>query len=231
MNPKVLACLCLLFTNATFADCAQDADKLGAQYLLRTTDTASGDARAQDLVVWRNGSRVAHVHPDSGVVELWELTPNGRMRLVRFFDEYSRGIEYQPGEVDIAADKGGWQKKWQLVSDARLQSLGEPVASGQGCDRVASYRWQEQEVQYELDWLPGLQLISHYRAITPDHETEWKLERTVTDGDEIDQAFARRDAYQTTDYADIGDHESDPFLLKMINLGFIGPSHGPHQDH
>jgi len=38
---------------------------------------------------------------------------------------------------------------------------------------------------------------------------------------QIQQQFALWDAYQTTDYADIGDNEGDPFLAKMINLGFI----------
>ena len=28
-------------------------------------------------------------------------------------------------------------------------------------------------------------------------------------------------SYGTTDYTNIGDNESDPFLISMINLGFI----------
>ena len=37
----------------------------------------------------------------------------------------------------------------------------------------------------------------------------------------IDAFFNKNLDYQTTDYADIGDSESDPFLRKMINLGFV----------
>ena len=37
--------------------------------------------------------------------------------------------------------------------------------------------------------------------------------------------FALWQQYELTDYADIGDNESDPFLAKMINLGFIQDTH------
>jgi hypothetical protein len=37
-------------------------------------------------------------------------------------------------------------------------------------------------------------------------------------------AFALRDDYRTIDYADIGDSEDDPFVRKMIRMGFV--SHG-----
>jgi len=43
----------------------------------------------------------------------------------------------------------------------------------------------------------------------------------VTEPKKIEEFFRIRGSYQTTDYADIGDNESDPFLLKMMNLGFI----------
>ena len=46
----------------------------------------------------------------------------------------------------------------------------------------------------------------------------------MTSEDAIKQKFAVWDRYQTTDYADVGDNESDPMLAKMIKLGFI--SHG-----
>lgn len=230
MNKMILAglaCLGCMAANYAHPECAVDADALGATYRLATVTSESGEENVEELVLWRNAGRAAHVNPETQVVELWELTANKRVRLVRFFDEYQRGIEYQPGEVDAGDPGSAWELKRQLVSTALIESLGTPAASGEGCAAVWSWQWEKEGARYELQWLPALQLIRRYRAVTPDHETDWTLERTVTDGNEVAQAFARRDSYQTTDYADIGDHESDPFLSKMIRLGFVDQGHPP----
>lgn len=47
------------------------------------------------------------------------------------------------------------------------------------------------------------------------------LDKVKFDKAAVMQQFANWDSFQTTDYADIGDNEGDPFLAKMINLGFI----------
>lgn len=49
----------------------------------------------------------------------------------------------------------------------------------------------------------------------------WTLESIKGDKKSINASFAQRDMYQSTDFADIGDNESDPFLMNMMNLGFI----------
>ena len=56
---------------------------------------------------------------------------------------------------------------------------------------------------------------------------------------EIERQFSVWQAYQTTDYADVGDYESNPILAKMIRVGFSGPQeskqlklhHGAHHGH
>ncbi len=57
-----------------------------------------------------------------------------------------------------------------------------------------------------------------------DKKSHWKLQKIERNQDVINQFFAQRANYQSTDFADIGDNESDPFLIKMINLGFIDHS-------
>ena len=54
-----------------------------------------------------------------------------------------------------------------------------------------------------------------------DTQTLLSLNDVNSDTPAIKAQFAKWDNFQTTDYADIGDNESDPFLAKMINLGFI----------
>ena len=38
---------------------------------------------------------------------------------------------------------------------------------------------------------------------------------------EIAAEFVKREQYISTDYADIGDDHTEPFLTQMVNLGFI----------
>lgn len=54
--------------------------------------------------------------------------------------------------------------------------------------------------------------------------SRWILVSLESDEDKVGDRFAAWDSHATTDFADIGDNESDPFLMRMINLGFI--SHG-----
>lgn len=54
--------------------------------------------------------------------------------------------------------------------------------------------------------------------------SRWVLVGLETDQAIIKDRFAAWDSHETTDFADIGDNESDPFLMRMITLGFI--SHG-----
>lgn len=225
MKRTALLYACALFATAAQADCAEDPATLAAVYQLDESRAGSGIVRSREIVLWRDGRRAAHEYPDSQVVNLWESTRNGRLRLVRYFDEYARGIEYDPGEVAAGEGERAWQLKRQFVPDALLESL-EPVSlSGEGCDQRARYEWQAEGRQYQLDWLSQRQLPASYTLANDEVTVTWRLERLIGDPVEIRQAFARRDAYQTTDYADIGDNESDPFLQKMINQGFVEHDH------
>ena len=49
---------------------------------------------------------------------------------------------------------------------------------------------------------------------------EWTLQDVNYNAD-TNTFFAKRESYQSTDYADIGDDHTDPFLTKMVNQGFI----------
>jgi hypothetical protein len=214
-----------LLASTAQADCAEDPATLAAVYRLNESRAGTEDIKSREIVLWRDGRRAAHEYPDSQVVNLWEATRNDRLRLVRYFDEYARGIEYDPAEVAAGDGESAWQLKRQLVPDALLESL-EPVSvTGTDCDQSAHYEWQTDGRHYQLDWLRHRQLPASYTLTSDKVTVSWRLERLISDPAEIRQAFARRDAYQTTDYADIGDNESDPFLQKMINMGFVEHDH------
>ena len=49
----------------------------------------------------------------------------------------------------------------------------------------------------------------------------WQQQSLSHEQADINAFFASRYGYQTTDYADIGDDHTDPFLTNMVHQGFI----------
>jgi hypothetical protein len=72
-----------------------------------------------------------------------------------------------------------------------------------------------------LKWLPELQLVSFFSSTRGDIKETWQLTSQQYDQPAIELFFTQLSQYQSTDYADIGDDHTDPFLAKMINLGFV----------
>ncbi|MFT4929894.1 MAG: hypothetical protein ACI8WB_006029, partial [Phenylobacterium sp.] len=78
----------------------------------------------------------------------------------------------------------------------------------------------------ELQWLVNQQLLRAL-TITTSHNGQlqsqhWQLISSSENSAAIEAQFRHWDRYITTDYADIGDNEADPFLTQMIHLGFRG---------
>ncbi|WP_352289120.1 hypothetical protein, partial [Psychrobacter sp. GW64-MNA-CIBAN-0177] len=76
---------------------------------------------------------------------------------------------------------------------------------------------------YKLALFTQLKLVKTLRVSNKKSQVSTLLSlNNVSSNEQVIVAqFAKWDNFQTTDYADIGDNENDPFLAKMINLGFI----------
>ncbi len=187
-----------------------------AEYQL--TINSNGQKQQLTVHLWRTPKQVAIDYPDRKITELWERTANGQLHLVRYFDAYQRGIEYQPVEIGGSHD---WDLKRQLVSSRFLKRMNLEKVVGEGCQQVQHLSFKGEKFHSKLKWLVKQELVRHY-AIKSDAGSEsWKLLHVSTDVDLIDTKFSRLSDYQTTDYTDVGDNESDPFLVKMINLGHL----------
>lgn len=220
----MVACLTATSVDAAPNRCAVDQEHIGAHYRV-VESTSRQDASAPevqaDFYLWRRGNEVAHENRTKNVTEIWNVLANGMVRPVRYFDDYQRAIEYQPGEVNRGRGDRDWKSKFQLVSQARLGNMRLLSVSGEGCGQLEFYGYERGATKTLLTWMPAYQLVSRYESVGPRESSRWVLASVVTDTAIVDTRFNRWATYQTTDYADIGDNESDPFLRKMINLGFV----------
>ncbi|WP_052691933.1 hypothetical protein [Teredinibacter purpureus] len=201
--------------------CAQ-ISAFGAIYsLVKTAPAIEGAIETpieSTFALWRRQGQVAHDYRDRNITLLWNKTSNNRLRAVQAFNAHERSIEY---EAHRQGDLNSWQNKRQFFSEQLMQSMTLIKREGTYCAQKEMYSSDEHGQTLLLEWLPAMQVVSYYSAKTTQGMIEWRLDDIITDRTIINAAFAQWEGYASTDYADIGDNESDPFLLNMINLGFI----------
>ena len=217
--------LLVVVTGYSWAEdqCIAGNQEIGARYLI-----AKGDAEPVQMTLWRRANQVLYQYEGQDVVDLWERTPNGQVRLIRLFDHYQRGIEYQPGEV--AAVKPDWEVKRVLVAASLREQMQLDHLEANTCEQEQHFSLNNDEAKIELTWLQEAELATEYHEQQANQQLSWTLVGVETDAVKVDQAFEQRLHYQMTDFIDIGDNESDPFLQQMINMGFVEHAHSGFYD-
>jgi len=218
---NIFISLLVISSAANAGTCNSNSELLGAKYEVSSNNKLTKTKSTREVSLWRNHKQVAHQHADSQITEIWEQTPNGMLKLTRHFDAHHRGIEYDPYDVNEGKGETDWSSKFQLISQQLKDQMELKKSKGEGCERIEKYKLKLKNAKFELEWLPEQQLVKSYSETSATGKVRWKLEETIGDPARVKQVFAMRSDYKTTDYADIGDNESDPFLLNMMNLGFI----------
>lgn len=201
-----------------FADCPESPDMLTVSYNQRLTQ--NGNTRSQTIEIWRQSRRVAIKQGDSGYIELWELGAKNEPKLTRYLEPLKQGIEYYSHSPNPTSESV-WLHKWQLVSQTELDALLLIDTKTNACNTVQSLRGESIEKEVALDWLSFWRLPKHLTRRSNNTVLELRLNTLSSNADEVDAFFDQLDLWKTTDFADIGDSESDPVLAKMINMGFI----------
>lgn len=215
-----LALALLSYSSFLFATCKEDAGVIGAKYSITTANDGKG-ATTRFMKLWRYNQQVAHEYLNGNITEVWGKTSNGGLHLVRYFDRDQRGIEYQPGEIKISGTKNVWEIKQQLISSELISNMLLQATEGKGCNKTERYKLKTTNREIQLQWQTNRRLIKSYSEETEHQKVTWELIEIVSVPEQIKNVFFSRTGFQTTDYADVGDNESDPFLMQMINLGFV----------
>ena len=220
------------FISASQAACDINASRLMASYKVTNGLPGKQDNKPQQIKLWRQPGEVSHEYVDTGITENWQRMSNGDLRLVRFFDRHQRAIEYENNEIESAASSDAWQVKNQLISNHLIHSMKLIGVDRSNCETVEIYTLNSDTRQIHLEWLKQSKLVRKYQEISKHGLQKWNLEELSYDDQYIDAHFKTRSTFYTTDYSDVGDNESDPFLMSMINLGFIKhSSSGFYDEH
>lgn len=205
--------------------CLLEPQQLVANYKVIQHSHAAQQAKNKITLI-RDGNQLIHLFNDKGYGDLWSKSINDQLMLTRFFPKYQRSIEYQAEDLTTSRkNKYLWQQKTQMISPELLKKMTIMRTEGTGCKQVDVLTYQHKGKKYLLRWLPKLALVEYFDILKGDMKLmSWQLESVTNISEEYGQLITDIQHYQSTDYIDIGDNESDPFLAKMINQGFVSQS-------
>jgi len=172
--------------------------------------------KTQSFELHRYINRVLQRDLSQGVNDIWSYNGN-RLSLNRAFEQYQHTIEYQSNELRYQPK---WQDIFQLVSTPDLSKMQLVGQKNSGCQLEQHYVHKTQTSEYQLVWLPNLQLVKFFELKSATSTRQWSLTNYQGTVEQIASLFNEYSRYQSTDYADVGDNESTPFLAAMINQGF-----------
>lgn len=197
--------------------CQVNAELLGAHYQVTKRLTPDQTGMEKQIALWRSKQKVLTVDGEQSTT--WFKLSNGSVQKTAHFDHFKRSIEY-PAKP-MTDDR--WQQLWQFIPNSQKQKLTLIKRKQEGCWLQETYQWNNENTHIagELVWNKNLNLVTSLTLTQGEKKHSWQLESIEHNEDVIVQAFGLRATYPNTDFADIGDNESDPFLAKMINLGFI----------
>lgn len=167
---------------------------------------------------WRDGDRVEVRDVDGHAGERWERDPSGKVFYARLYHEDRAQIEFGPTEFQ--ASGSSWAKAAALIEPAWLgTTLKQTKTIRAGAYPVQDYRGKAEGGQIKLLWRPDLTLPAEIRGDYPDKITRLRLIRSWS----LEQAPhgmtspAQLESYRLIDGADLGDMESDPLVMRVLN--------------
>lgn len=204
----ILTLVSALLATQVAADCQVNPDVLGADYRIERHNAGKSPPEREKLSLWRLNNQVAQIRADAGITDTWRWLPNGQVRQVRYFDAHQRAIEFDAGRDE-------WSSRSQLLSSQALARMELVSVRGEGCMRTEKYLRVLDKGRLEVQWNPSLRLLVSLELAKPGVSTRMNLTDIHTERQQVSAEFEQRLAYQTTDYADIGDNESDRSQKKL----------------
>jgi len=227
--------------SSTANECKVLPKVLSAYYDFNQQKTSNIEKQKQQLTaatttqlfeLHRYNNRVLQRDLSHGVNDIWSHNGN-RLSLNRAFEQYQHSIEYQSNELRYQPK---WQDIFHLVAIPDLNKMQLVEQKHSGCQLEQHYVHKTKTSEYQLVWLPNFQLVKFFELKNPSLTRQWSLTNYQGSIEQIAALFTEYSRYQSTDYADVGDNESTPFLAAMINQGFSVSQnnqalHTHHQAH
>ena len=139
------------------------------------------------------------------------------------FDDAQRSILYTSSGLALLDQSRPWHRVAEL---ADTDALTVVAAERDACGRQHHYAGGNDAQTIDVWAYADSGLVTALTVRPAESESAkplmtYRLAAVEGDSEAARARVARWRGYQSTDFADIGDNESDPFLQRMIHQGFI----------
>ncbi|WP_028772633.1 hypothetical protein [Shewanella waksmanii] len=196
--------------SSSTATCPTQANSQAYQ---ATYQVQRSDGGEHQLILTRFNDTIRYQSHDS-VFEQWNL----QGEFSRYFANHMRSVTYTRGDLKSLHRVPNIAQKFHLIAPDMLAQFSKGSEHNQGCFTVTDYHSTEPQ-EVKLQWIAQLQLPYSLNYQNAAHQVRFTLANVTPITAADFNAVAT--GYRDIDFADIGDNESDPFIAKMINQGFI----------
>lgn len=203
-------------------DLRQDLPAVAAQYRTQVFH----DRRvisSSEWRLWREPHRVVRENLVEQTGELWQR--DGRtIFLKKLFHEDRRGIEFQMEDLDMLGALPAWTQTSLLIDAELLPALKVTKTGWRAGYPYRSYSGSIRDVRWDITLRVDLML-----PVSVERRQGHRIERVaLLQAYPLNQAPWQPtpdDLYAFIDFADLGDHETDPFILRVQNQIDVGHAH------
>lgn len=169
--------------------------------------------------LWRQADVVEIRDVDGKSGQIWRRDKDGQVSYQRVFHTARRVVEYYPSDLRALQSYPEWQKLTSVIDPALLGSALAAKEEVLVLNRPARrYTGTVEDQEFDILWLEqehlparvhrkskGYEEIMELKEIHPLASSSWPRNETV--------------GYESIDYADLGDKESDPFVRAFLHAG------------
>ena len=205
-------------------DLAQSPPPVAAEF--RTTvELAQGDKSTTEWRFWRSHDRIERENPAAQSGDLW-VRDDETLFHTRLYHADRRGIEYRSEDLQILHASPDWAALSTLLDPRLIGVLREHDSGWRDGYPYRRYRGEVDAVEWDITVRTDQMLPTRIERRGADQRVETvQLLRSFDFGESPWQPPASA-GYDLVDYADLGDHERDPFVMRIQAEEGGGHLHG-----
>jgi hypothetical protein len=193
--------------------------QVAAQY--RTQVSHDRKTIVSDWRYWRSVNRVLREDLKDRTGDLWQRDGATLFHTLLFHEE-KRGIEFEQVDLQMTGGMTPWSQQAQIVSAEVLQKLKVMKSGWRGEVPYRDYAGEIAGVHWRVRMRVDMALPLFVEQRTAHDRLRIELVEAYALSDAPWQPTSS-EGYGLLDFADLGDHERDPFVLRV--QGHLGSAH------
>lgn len=201
---------------------------VAAEY--RTTVTTEGSQpQVREWRYWRDGNCIERENVAARTAERWER--DGRtLFLTRYYHADRKGIEYRSDDLEILNATPAWSHLTLLVDPTVLAALRETDAGWLDGTPVRRYTGSIDGARWDVTMRTDLMLPLEVRVERGESVEVLQLLRAAAREQSPFEPESTA-GYEVIDFADLGDRERDPFVIRVSAAEGYTPGYAAAPGH